>query len=71
MRPALRVRDPGLVGIGGVGGVAIGEQHRAVRVGQPKGLLDMLGTAAFEVREAHLVVFTVHRPVVGGFHLPG
>ena len=65
MRPALGMGDASLGRVVRIGAVAIGEQHRALAMVQPQGLFDVLRPAAFEEREAHLIVFAVHRPEVG------
>ena len=69
VRPALSVGDPGLGRVVGIGAVAVGEQHRALGWLEPQGLFDMLGPAAVEEREAHLVELAVHRPEVRPLHL--
>jgi hypothetical protein len=69
VRPALRVGEPGLAGIGFVGAIAIGEQHAAFDRAEPEHLLDIAVCAALEEGEADLVEFAIDRPEVAALHL--
>jgi hypothetical protein len=68
--PALGVGDADLLGIGHIGPIPVGQQHRARCELGAQGPLHMLVPARFEVRETHLVLVAVDGPEVGRLLLP-